>query len=558
MLNFKKLLEAKKFEGLQLGAGVDIDGLNVLNRPFKDSGLRDYVQDLCREKVTELGVDSHEVDFVVTLTSELCVECEWSDFDSIYWHIMESIKKESKIRGNITLGACVFEALLAEDIIYASGYDSGEPLLMCKGITTCWNEWSESVEELRNYNQPQLLIRSCGDIIVVDVEDVESKDYHSWEVKHATLYRDYDYMYEEFEHCEWCGEWKERDGDNIMYIDSLGVICEDCLEDKGWHRCADCGEWKEYIYEYQDNGHHIFSSGDWLCEDCGYDAGLTLGDYGWEDVREEEEEEEELPGCLEDLKKSYGSSSPVGLFKFGQLQKELHHDIGWRIGGQFVGIEIETVYTGEKESDEDAVSFLYDKIEEEAWDLKEDGSLTGGDAAEFVSRGLVDIFRHEDVVAYVGDMVKNIDAAGFSANKSCGMHVHLDMLGTVGAWRLVLLAVLLQNTDDAKLELVFGRRPCQWCKKFDADRFAYSIEKRAKGDAGDVETLAALNSGDHGYMLNYTRYGTLEVRLFASSVDSAVIIKRLNSLKILLNYTAGMTLSQAQQGITDEMMEMLK
>ena len=557
MFNLKKLLEVKKFEGLKLGVMIDIDGLNVLNRPFKDSGLLDYVQDLCREKVTELGVGSHEVDFVVTLTSELCVECGWCDYDSIYWHIMETIKEESKIRGNITLGVCVFESLLDKSIIYASGYDSGEPLLMCDGSLTFWNEWAESFEELRNYNQPQLLIRSCGDIIVEDVKYIDSSNYNSWDVKQATLYRDYDYMYNEFEHCEWCGEWKEKDDENILYIDSLGIICEDCLRGKGWHRCAGCGEWKEYIWEYQDDGSPVYSYGDWLCEDCGYDDGLTLGDYGWEDVRIEEEEEE-LPGCLDDLKKSYGSSSPVGIYKYGRFQKAIHHDIGWRTEGQLVGVEIETVYSGEKESDEDAVSYLQDKIEDEAWDLKEDGSLTGGEAAEFVSRGLVDIFRHEDVVAYVGDMVKNIDAAGFSANKSCGMHVHLDMLGTVGAWRLVLLAVLLQNTDDAKLELVFGRRPCQWCKKFDVDRFAYIIDKRAKGEAGDVETLAALNSGDHGYMLNFTRYGTFEVRLFASSVDSAVVVDRLAKLKVLLNYTNGLTIEEAKRGITEELMRMLK
>ena len=535
-------IDFKKFMTVDGVDNLDLSVLNVVNRPLKESGLTDWLLNYKNTLSSEVG--EKEKELMASVVSSICYSMNVDSFNILKNKIFKSLKNKK----NECIFNVIFNCLKELGVYYGGGYNLSSRLYYrdTEHNDFIFDFHSEKIIEVKSYNDVRTVVQVYNGVKVIEFAYDSDRWYGMAEAEDADIYVD-DSIYDYYESCEWCGEWFENNVYHppVTYIDRLGCICECCAHRRGWYKCESCGEWcndgaqlAECLGSYDE--------GDYLCYSCGYDEGFELNECGeWVEFNENEGT---LPYDLLNRRDGYGSSTPIGVFEYGTIHKDVHTNKKYCEQRQLIGVEIETIHNSYNYND-DAVKYLVDKIDENIIDLKEDSSLSGGAPSEFVTRALVNIFDNKAVDSFFGGLVENIKDAGFTTNSSCGMHIHLDLGGSVGAWRLLLFTILLQNTDDSILCELFGRAPSEWCKKFDNNTVEYYIEKRAEGLEGDLDILRNLNSGSHGYMINITRYGTLEVRLFASSVEYDVIIKRIKVLKNILNLTAGMSIKQAKKGL---------
>lgn len=165
------------------------------------------------------------------------------------------------------------------------------------------------------------------------------------------------------------------------------------------------------------------------------------------------------------------------------------------------------------------------------WKATHDGSIRGGFGVEVVSP----IMKYDDIET-IQTVVRALRAAGFKANQSCGIHIHVGMKTTDGETITTKGLVNLAKMVNSKQGLILDacqtaqRRRETFCKPLEADRIA-RIEK-----AKNMNQLqrAWFNGHPNNSHYDYNRYhalnynaiwyhGTVEFRLFESSLHAGKI-----------------------------------
>jgi len=190
-----------------------------------------------------------------------------------------------------------------------------------------------------------------------------------------------------------------------------------------------------------------------------------------------------------------------------------------------VGIEIE--FYCKKNKKELAVYFL-DAGLMKYITIKDDGSIHP-EKAGFHSHEICVVCKeteYKDIVEKIGEILNLLEVDG-QVNKTCGLHVHLDMRDRD---KDKCFANLVQAQPILFQIVPENRRTNRFCKK---------AENKVFKDA------VAAPSGDARYRAinphSYSRHGTLEIRLHSGSVNPIKINNWIELLLLIVNNTTEVT-----------------
>lgn len=436
------------------------------------------------------------------------------------------------------------------DILYLGGYYLDSTILI--------GDKQGNIEKVYRFESSW----NCEDLRVIEVEDTEGliMEYGKREVAYnyngntifkahniwcsvyrfddADYFEDNDKFYDFYNICDYCGEIYDVDDSDLHYIDRLGVVCRECAENHGFIECEDTGEWVDGPYQGRCE---CCCCG---CEDCPYYQGY-----------EEEEEynkigDDEL-NPLVDMRKCYGKTYPVGLYK-GRDYVDFESDTAdfCRKKGVYFGLEIESKIYNIRNVD--SIRFIEDSIYKGLFEAKEDCTISKDSDAEgfeFVSKHLFNIFDSVSLFK-LKDFIVNVKEAGFIADSDCGGHIHLDRKSIFTSEDFVKMAYKIENTNEDDLENLFGRGFNEWCGRLGRGCWANAVSKAEAGVDWDI-VLEGLNYGSHGYFLNVSR-NTVEFRLFAGSVNFRTFMRYLQVLLVLKETVKGKSFEDLEEGWTDE------
>ena len=343
--------------------------------------------------------------------------------------------------------------------------------------------------------------------------------------------------------CEWCGGLYSSDDEHLQYIDRVGIICDDCLEDRGWVWCRDSRMWvnpSEGVYPC-----------DGCCCGCYYD--------NCDNYEEPEPENNNSTGdpALDELcgvrdYHGYSSGSPASalVVNYEEVDPDSAAGLSLRASGLFCGVEIETSI--EEVKNYGALDRIIKKNSCGVLSIKSDSSLDSGcgsEAFEFVTLKLFNALAPDSAGA-VRDLVRDIEDAGFMPDSSCGGHMHFDLKGCISEENWVRFAYLVENTDSTIIRDLFGRSFGGYCSKLGPSIWAEAFVKIERGDSWG-EVLARLNNCSHGYFIRRTSR-TVEVRLFAGVSCWEDIVERCGVVVKLLKYAEGRSFEELRRGYEEE------
>lgn len=167
------------------------------------------------------------------------------------------------------------------------------------------------------------------------------------------------------------------------------------------------------------------------------------------------------------------------------------------------------------------------------WQVKPDGSIDASQSAEIASPPL----RYEDL-PMLQRVARAVRAAGARANRSCGIHVHVDA-GCMDSQHLVNLSKLVYNYEDHLYRALGVRqyRRLDYCRPVEEDYIDELMRKRPRSLDALRDIWYPTNGDDYietESMYNYTRYhglnlhavwyhGTVEFRYYNGSLHAGVI-----------------------------------
>lgn len=354
---------------------------------------------------------------------------------------------------------------------------------------------------------------------------------------------EYGYYFNDYwTQCEWCGGLHNDSDEDIQYIERMGMICDDCLESRGWVYCREDRMWvnmDERVYP---------------CEGC------CCGCY-YDNCPYYQEPEPEYNNSTEDPELDYicelrdshgystGSTASALVVNYEEVDLDSAAGLALRGSGLFCGLEIETSI--EEVKNTGALDRIINKNNKFV-QIKSDSSLDSGcgsEAFEFVTLKLFDAFEPASAGA-VRDLVRDIEEAGFMPDSSCGGHMHFDLKGCINEETWVRFAYLVENTDTNILRDLFGRSFNGYCDKLGSGVWAEALAKVKRGDPWG-EVLGSLNSYSHGRFIRRTSR-TVEVRLFAGVTCWEDIVERCGVVVKLLKYAEGRSFEELRSGYEEE------
>lgn len=142
-----------------------------------------------------------------------------------------------------------------------------------------------------------------------------------------------------------------------------------------------------------------------------------------------------------------------GAVAYMKAAKAIQSVVGGRVAGPVAGH-----FVSKK-----SVVDEYDRV----WDICSDSSVCGGTSVEFVSPPL----RYDDIET-LQEVVREIRAAGFKVNESCGIHVHVGTKTLDGEEMSGKALKILAKTMKAKERIIkraTKRVASRWCRDLSDD-----------------------------------------------------------------------------------------
>ena len=229
--------------------------------------------------------------------------------------------------------------------------------------------------------------------------------------------------------------------------------CEDCYEERHCECQSCCDDYPiDDVYTmdgetYCDDCYHeIFT----YCESC---DNTVNRDYAiWSETHQEYYCEDCYPGEGED----------VDLDSYGNVDLHESKCFNRNKFSRAVGLELEAV-----NDDYEAMEYGYYESNWEFrnnWRVVHDGSIDSGDGVgrEFITRGGL---SGDELYQSIDNITTDLKRIGWSVNRSCGMHIHIDARDL--KWREIkyILAVSKLCEQIIYMMLPDSRRNSRWCKR---------------------------------------------------------------------------------------------
>ena len=229
--------------------------------------------------------------------------------------------------------------------------------------------------------------------------------------------------------------------------------CEDCYEERHYE-CESCCDFYPIDDVYTNNGetycddcyHEIFT----YCQSC--DTTINRDYAMWSETHEEYYCEDCYPGEGED----------VDLDSYGNVDLHESKCFNRNKFSRAVGLELEAVH-----EDYEAMDYSYYERNWEFrnnWRVVHDGSIDSGDGVgrEFITRGGL---SGDELYQSIDNITTDLKRIGWSVNRSCGMHIHIDARDL--KWREIkyILAVSKLSEQIIYKMLPDSRRNSRWCKR---------------------------------------------------------------------------------------------
>lgn len=312
------------------------------------------------------------------------------------------------------------------------------------------------------------------------------------------------------ERCEHCDEYFSRD--DMYEVHDVGWVCQDCYDDYDYVCCEECGE-----YFTRDAVEYDEDTGCNYCYDC---------------LRERRNREIDRYGLTvrrgdDRVIHSYHGYDYELDFK-GEQDRRKHLHLGVEVemdkGGQNGTKARAIVEAGGYSVDTDVICMR-------------DGSLQDG--VEFISMpATLDYHRNE----YGWDkMMARAIELGYRAHdvNTCGLHMHVDREFFNGAMTNPeeAFCILLNNNRWIK---TFSRRTnWRYCNPYDAGDFKFEVDMFKGKDEALIESRKYMLDRmrryyqGHSSALNFSNYGTIEVRIFKGTLKFTTFIASMQLVEMM-------------------------
>ena len=309
--------------------------------------------------------------------------------------------------------------------------------------------------------------------------------------------------------CEHCDEYYRVD--DMYAVHGVGWVCADCYDDYDYVTCEDCGE------HFRREDGECDEDGDWYCHEC---------------IEAQQERETDRLGLTVHPRDNYvihGYHDYDYTLDFkGEQDRRKHLHIGVEVemdkGGQN-GTKARTIVeAGGYRVDTDVICMR-------------DGSLDDG--VEFISMpATLDYHRYH--YNWPAMMAKAVELGYRSHDvNTCGLHMHVDREYFNGAMTNPedAFCILLNNNDWIK---AFSRRTnWRYCAPFNNSGFTFTVDAFKNKDEAIVDDvkfrldrMRRYYQG-HSSALNFSNYGTIEVRIFKGTLKFSTFIASMQLVEMM-------------------------
>jgi hypothetical protein len=314
------------------------------------------------------------------------------------------------------------------------------------------------------------------------------------------------------------------------------LVCEGC-QDEAVSSCEYCGDtgFQHGQISYRDEmllrRHNIYprnfffteDTNETLCSDCSWhcDCGNSYAI-----------EEDYLDCCQMDSQYVHNYSyRPTMLFH--ELEdNSLVTSLYGKPGQLFMGVEIEIAKLSLYSSD--FVESLNRKQKDFVY-LKDDASI-GADGAELVTmpatlEAFAEVFPFDEL-----DDVRNLGARSF-AYSSCGFHIHVSRsaFSATHLWRFVKF----QLNNPALCQFIAQRETSSYA--------TWDYEESERSSLPDY-VKGKKSNGRRYLAINFQNAQTVELRYFKGNILKNAILKNLEFVQSVYDYTKNMSISNVMQG----------
>lgn len=328
-----------------------------------------------------------------------------------------------------------------------------------------------------------------------------------------------DCLADDYSYCEDCQEYVPND--EINYLSDYDTyVCDDCLSEN-YVRCNNCGE-----YVSQDDSFYSEWDDDYYCEDCYNDRFTRCYDCDCEIPSDQAHWIDGEPYCS-DCACDHDDCDGViysyhGFDHHGYIPR-YNKDETNTDGVHLYGLELEVA--GSCGYAEDVQDLLGNNAV-----LMYDSSVDG---FEIVHMPMSREYIYKDYVPVLEKALQFMQSHGFNGHNRGGIHVHFTKMESY-MQVANMTKIMYGDSKDQKIWLKITQRKqsaMHWCSM---NTSVYSTE-----DILENEIYAPAGSGNHGTALNYcSRTGTHELRIFNSNLRLERILKNLECVFALEDYTA--------------------
>lgn len=318
--------------------------------------------------------------------------------------------------------------------------------------------------------------------------------------------------------CEHCDEY--FDVDEMYNVHGVGLVCGSCYDDYDYVRCEDCEEhFDREDCEYDDD------SGCWFCHDC----------IDSRNRREAERLGLQYQRGDEYVIHGYHDYDYDIIFKGDRNRNKYAH----------FGTELEIDKGGENGTKARMIVNAGGYAVDTDIICMHDGSLTaGGGGVELISMPAT-LDYHRNDYNWPAMMAKAVELGYRSHDvNTCGLHVHVDREYFRGSMTNPEDAFCIMFTNNDGWLRAFSRRSrWDYCSFYNHNGYKFTVDLFKNKDYTVtqqtnymLERMRNYYSG-HGSALNFSNYGTIEVRLFKGTLKFATFIASLQLVE-MLSYAA--------------------
>lgn len=356
--------------------------------------------------------------------------------------------------------------------------------------------------------------------------------------------------YNEIPCCEECGEKIDTINDNYYYVEDVGMVCENCIEEYSFcescqkhfnnddiirtsdckHICADCidkthfkcNECGEFC-PYEDSNTDYDNN--YICDDC-------RREYFFQCERCDQlfpnDQESCCSNLCDDCYQETGGEDEEGIYPYEYKPEPCFKRYDGEYTKLFIGVELEIRGADRSCCAYDLnnnIDFVY---------CKHDSSI-GDNGVEIVSHpGTFDFHTKTNIWNKIFDILEN---NGMDNIENCGLHFHISRnFFTEEAIRVLDYFV---NNNPEFIANIGGRK---------LDGYCSSREK-------DMNNWGMSYSSRHCDAVNLTNSETIELRFCKSTPDYTTFMKRLNFIHDIVNFSMNVTFKEI---ITEDNIKMFE